>query len=153
RITQGERPFQIVGTDQRFGVVGSMDITRGRLFFQNNEFDVRRGVIRFDDPAQIDPHLDVEAMTEIRRASDLSAASFRILLSLVGPTDNLRLRTRSEPDLPEQDILMLLAFGMTRAELQQLQAGDFMGAAAVEAITAVTGVDRELRRALPVDRK
>lgn len=150
RIAQGERPFRVVGTNQRFGIIGSMEIARGLLFFQNNEFDVRRGVIRFDDATRIEPHLDVEAMTEIRRASDLSAASFRILLSLVGPTDNLRLRTRSEPELPEQDILMLLAFGMTRGELQQLQESDFMSAAAIEALTAVTGVDRELRRALPL---
>ncbi len=150
RIDSEERPFRVVGTDQRYGILGSMEIARGRLFFQNNEFEVRRGMIRFDDAAQIDAHLDIEAMTEIRRASDLSASSFRILLSLVGPTDNLRLRTRSEPELPEQDILMLLAFGMTRGELQQLQESDFASAAAIEAIASVTGVDREVRRALPL---
>lgn len=150
RIDGTERPFRITGTDQRFGLLGSMEITRGRLFFQNNEFEVRRGMIRFDDATRIDPHLDVEASTEIRRASDLSAPNFRVMLSLVGPTDNLRLRTRSEPELPEQDILMLLAFGMTRGELQQLQESDVAGAAAIEAITSVTGVDREVRRALPL---
>lgn len=151
RIQSDERPFRIVGTDQRYGLQGTMTLTRGRIFFQNNEFDVRRGVIRFDDSTRIDPHVDVEAVTEIRRASDLSAPSWRVILSLTGPSDNLRLRTQSEPALPEPDILMLLAFGMTSGELQQLQqGGDLAGAAALEAISAITGVDREVRRALPL---
>ncbi|MCC6874554.1 MAG: translocation/assembly module TamB [Sandaracinaceae bacterium] len=150
RIEQGEQPFRIVGTDQRFGVQGTMSITQGRLSFQNNEFDVRRGVIRFDDTTRVDPRLNIEAITEIRRASDLSAPSWRVLLSVVGGADDLRLTTRSEPDLPQQDILTLLAFGMTRAELAQLSAGDFMSAAALEALTSVTGVDREVQRVLPI---
>jgi translocation and assembly module TamB len=151
RIRSDERPFRIVGTDQRYGLQGTMTLLRGRVFFQNNEFDVRRGVIRFDDSTRIDPHVDVEAVTEIRRASDLSAPSWRVILTLTGPSDNLRLRTLSEPALPEQDILMLLAFGMTSGELQQLQQGtDLAGAAALEAISAITGVDREVRRAIPL---
>ncbi|HEY8426754.1 MAG TPA: translocation/assembly module TamB domain-containing protein, partial [Sandaracinaceae bacterium] len=151
RIQTAEQPFRIVGTDQRYGLVGALEIVRGDLFFQNNEFDVRRGIIRFDDPTRIDPHVDVEAITEIRRASDLSAPSWRIILTLTGPSESLRLQTRSEPGLPEQDILLLLAFGMTSGELQQLQGGgDLAGAAALEALTAVTGLDREVRRALPL---
>ncbi len=150
RIQTNERPFRIVGTDQRYGLLGTLELVRGDLFFQNNEFDVRRGIIRFDDSTRIDPHVDVEAVTEIRRASDLSAPSWRVILSLTGPSENLRLQTRSEPGLPEQDILLLLAFGMTSGELQQLQQGDLAGAAALEALTAVTGLDREVQRALPL---
>lgn len=151
RIQSDERPFRIVGTDQRFGLRGTMTLPRGRLFFQNNEFDVRRGVIRFDDSTRIEPHVDIEAVTEVRRASDLSAPSWRVILTLTGPSDNLQLRTQSEPALPEPDILMLLAFGMTSGELQQLQqGGDLAGAAAIEALSAITGVDREVRRALPL---
>jgi translocation and assembly module TamB len=152
RIDNGDRPFRIVGTDQRFGVQGAMSITRGNIFFQSNEFNVRRGTIQFDDTTRIDPHLDVEAVTEIRRSSDLSAPSWRIFLNLIGSSENLRLVTRSEPDLPEPDILMLLAFGMTRAEMQQLQQGgsELLSTAALEALASVTGVDREVRRALPL---
>jgi translocation and assembly module TamB len=151
RIQADERPFRIVGTDQRYGLQGTMELSRGRLFFQNNAFDVRRGIVRFEDPTRIDPRVDIEAITEVRRASDLSAPSWRVMLSLTGPSDGLRLRTQSEPALPEQDILMLLAFGMTSGELQQLQqGGDLASAAAIEAISAITGVDREVRRALPL---
>ncbi len=151
RIETSEQPFRIVGTDQRYGLVGAMDISRGTLVFQNNEFDVRRGVIRFDDTTRIEPNVDIEAITEIRRTSNLSAQTWRVVLTLTGPSDDLRLGTRSEPQLPEPDILMLLAFGMTRNELQQLQqGGDLAGTAALQAVTAVTGVDREVRRAVPL---
>ena len=151
RIRSEDRRFRITGTDQRFGVQGTMDITRGTLVFQNNEFEVRRGTIDFDDPTRIDPRVRVEAVTQIRRSSDLSDLNWRVWLTLRGSSDNLRLATRSEPELPEPDILMLLAFGMTRAELQQLQqGGGLASAAALEALTSVTGVDREIRRALPL---
>lgn len=150
-IQTEDRPFRIVGTDQRYGVQGAMQIARGQIFFQNNRFDVRRGAITFDDSTRIDPRLDIEAFTEIRRSSDLRDLSWRIFLTLTGSSDNLRLSTRSEPDLAQPDILMLLAFGMTRNELQQLQqGGDLASAAALEALTSVTGVDREVRRALPI---
>jgi len=39
---------------------------------------------------------------------------------------------------------------MTSAELEQLQAGDVGSTLAVEALAAVTGIDREVQRALPV---
>lgn len=149
-IENTEQPFRIVGTDERYGVLGSMEITRGSLFFQGNEFVVRRGLLRFDDPTSIDPHVDVEAFTDIRRSSNFfSGTNWRIFLNVIGPSDNLRLTTRSEPDLPEDDILTLLALGMTRSELQQAQMGDLVGTALIEAAGSL--VEDEIGGALPVE--
>ncbi|MGF1467445.1 MAG: translocation/assembly module TamB domain-containing protein [Sandaracinaceae bacterium] len=149
-IAADETPLRIVGTDQRYGVEGRLALSRGRLFFQNNDFDVRRGIISFDDPTRIEPYVDVEAVTEVRRSSDLSAPSWRITLIASGNAERLQLVTRSEPDLPEQDILFLLAFGLTRGELQQGGGQSLASSAALEALTSVTGVDREVSRALPL---
>ncbi|MEZ4335192.1 MAG: translocation/assembly module TamB domain-containing protein [Sandaracinaceae bacterium] len=148
RIRTQDQPFRIVGTDQRFGVLGSMEIRRGQVFFQNNQFDVRTGTIDFTDEQSIQPQLNVIATTEVRRTSDLSAPSFRITLSLRGtPPSDLTLTTRSEPELSQEDVLTLLAIGMTRAELAQLQQGQGLAtSAALDALTRVTGVDREVRR-------
>jgi len=153
-IRTQDQPFRIVGTDQRFGVLGSLEIRRGQLFFQNNQFDVRSGSIDFTDETSIEPRLDIEAVTEVRRTSDLSAPSFRITLMLRGtPPDDLSLTTRSEPELSQDDVVTLLAIGMTRAELSQLQdGGGGVGTSlALDAITRVTGVDRELRRTIGID--
>ena len=46
----------------------------GRFHFQANDFDVRQGLIRFDDPTRIAPNVDVTAVTEYRRYTDTSAA-------------------------------------------------------------------------------
>ncbi|MBX3270888.1 MAG: translocation/assembly module TamB domain-containing protein [Sandaracinaceae bacterium] len=153
RIRTQDQPFRIVGTDQRFGVLGAMEIRRGQLFFQNNEFVVRTGTIDFTDEQRITPHLHVIAVTEVRRASDLSAPSFRITLTLDGtPPNDLTLATRSEPELSREDVLTLLAIGMTRAELNQLQQGEGLAtSAALDALTRVTGVDREVRRTIGID--
>lgn len=153
RIRTQDQPFRIVGTDQRFGVLGSMELQRGQVFFQNNQFDVRSGTIDFTDDQQIAPHLNVIAVTEVRRASDLSAPSFRITLTLRGtPPSDLSLTTRAEPELSQEDVLTLLAIGMTRAELNQLQQGEGLAtSAALDAITRVTGVDREVRRTIGID--
>jgi len=56
----------------------------------------------------------------------------------------------SEPALAQDDIALLHAVGMTRAEAEPLQAGDLGSSAALEALASVTGVDREVKKALPV---
>jgi len=150
RVDEGERPFRIVGTDQRFGVLGDLRFERGRIFFRNNSFEiVPGGSVVFDDETSVDPSFDVRASTTLRRAADLREASFRVLLEASGTSDSLRIVTHSEPELPQEDILLLLAVGMTRAEVEA-QAGSVGSTAALEALASVTGVDREVRRALPV---
>lgn len=122
-IDDTQRPFRIVGTDRRFGMLGNMEFTRGRIFFRNSIFDLRTGFLAFDDETRIDPSFRIDAVSEIRRSGDLSGARWRILLDAHGSLDSFQIGTRSDPDLPQEDILMLLAVGMTRSEFEQLQAG------------------------------
>lgn len=149
RIQDEEQPFRIVGTDQRFGALGSVAITRGTFLFRNVNFDIRRGIIDFDDPTKISPNFNVEAQTEIRRTTGLGP-SWRIFLRLYGSSETFRLETSSEPALSQEDIVLLLTMGMTRAEADQLQTGDLTGTAALEALATVTGINREVRRAVPI---
>ena len=150
RIDESERPFRVVGTDQRFGVIGTLHIPRGTLRFRNAEFLVSRGVIEFDDETRIDPRFDIRAGTEIQRSGGLSGPRWRITLHAHGGAESFRLDTTSDPELSQEDIVLLLTVGMTRAEAEQLQAGDLGQTAALEALAVVTGVDREVRRAVPV---
>ncbi len=151
RIEDSERPFRIVGTDQRFGAIGNLALSRGIVRFRNAEFELRRGAISFDDPFRIDPHFDVQAVTELRRSSNFSGPNWRITLRATGTSEAFTLETSSEPQLSQEDIILLLTVGMTRSEAEQLQAGDLPSTAALEALAAVTGVDREVRRAVPID--
>jgi translocation and assembly module TamB len=150
-IDETEHPFRVVGTDQRFGILGRLEIDRGVARFRSATFDVQRGsLIKFSDEARIDPEFDLRAVTTIRRSGDFSVPQWRIMLHAYGTSDSLRLDTQSDPELSQEDVALLLTIGMTRAEAQQLQTGSLGQTAALEALATVTGVDREVRNAVPV---
>jgi translocation and assembly module TamB len=56
----------------------------------------------------------------------------------------------SDPPLSQEDIVLLLTIGMTRAEVDQLQAGSLGASAALEALATVSGADRAVKAAFPV---
>lgn len=162
----------VTGTNQRVGMRGGLRVRPGgRLRLRNNEFEVREGLVRFDDPNRIEPMVDVTAVTEYRRYSQAQAATastatassgssssgvsraggyWRIQLRAHGDADNLRLDLTSEPALSQEDILLLLTLGVTQAELDQMQASSIGESAAVEALSTLTGADTAVRDNIPV---
>ncbi|MCA9601484.1 MAG: translocation/assembly module TamB domain-containing protein, partial [Myxococcales bacterium] len=150
RIRTQDQPFRIVGTDQRLGALGTLEIPRGSMLFRSSRFEIRRGVVDFADGTRINPSFDVAAFTEVRRSSGFTGPNWRVNLHAHGDLDAFRLDTSSEPALSQEDIILLLTMGMTRAEADQLQAGDVTESAALEALATVTGINREVRRAVPV---
>lgn len=151
-IDDSEQPFRIVGTDQRWGVVGRLNIPRGTVRFRNTDLEVTEGEIRFNDVQRVDPQFDVLAVTEIRRqqaSSDLTGQAWRVRLRAHGNMDGFQLDATSQPALSQEDLMLLLTVGMTSAEAQQLQAGD-VGGTALEALSAISGVNEEVVSALGV---
>ena len=161
----------VSGTNQRFGLRGDLKaLPGGRFHLRGNDFDVRQALIRFDDPTRIAPNVDVVAVTEYRRYTDTTAPSaagasstgaglaagggagtvWRITLHAYGDADNLRLDMTSDPPLSQEDIVLLLTIGMTRAEVDQLQAGSLGASAALEALATVSGADRAVKQAIPI---
>jgi len=162
--------LEVTGTNQRIGLRGSLKaLPGGRFHFQSNDFDVRQGLIRFEDPTRVAPNVDVTAITEYRRYTDSSAGSaagagsggttgaavgggsiWRITMHAFGDADNLRVDMTSEPSLSQEDIVLLLAVGMTRAELDQLQASSIGASIALNYLGAASGADRAVKQALPI---
>jgi translocation and assembly module TamB len=169
--------LEIMGTNQRVGMRGALRaLPGGRFHFQSNEFEIQQGIIRFDDPTRIDPSVDITAVTEYRRYGDTSAGAgagagagtgtsaaatastrggqmWRITMHAVGDANDVRIQMTSEPALAEQDIVLLLTVGMTRAELDQLQASGVtggVGGVAINVIGTATGADRAVKQALPI---
>lgn len=147
QIQETKQPFRLVGTDQRFGVVGLMTVPKGTVRFRGTEFKVRQGDIAFDDETRVDPRFDLIATTDVRRQHD--QANWRVQMHAWGSRDSFQFQLSSDPYLTEDDIALLLAVGMTHAEMAQLQTGDLTSTAAMEALATVTGVEREVHRALP----
>jgi translocation and assembly module TamB len=166
--------IEVTGTNQRIGLRGALRaLPGGRFHFQQSDFEVRQALIRFDDPTRVAPNVDVTAVTEYRRYTDTSAASaarvgtsggptaastgstrggslWRITLHAFGDADNLRVDMTSEPTLSQEDIVLLLAVGMTRAELDQLQVSSVGASLALNYLGATSGADRAVKQALPI---
>ena len=160
-IAEGERQLHVRGTDQRVGVVGTLDVARGRVSLRGNDFEIRRGRIDFDNPDRLEPNFDVNAQSEIRRSSSTGSGGqssvvrnqWRIDLHAYGTPERFSLDMSSEPALSREDIALLLLFRMTRAELDQITASGNVGAGsglAVEALATATGLDRTVRQAIPI---
>ncbi len=149
-IEDSERPFRIVGTDQRLGMLGTLTLDRGTFRFRSSEFRVEEGTVTFVDEHSIKPRIDVHARTEYRRTADRSGARWSIMLHALGDADDLKLEMSSEPALQREDIALLLLTGLTRAEAERLNSSSLTQGAALEALASVAGVDKEVKKALPL---
>jgi translocation and assembly module TamB len=157
-IAVGSDSLVLTGTDKHPGLSGMLKtLPGGRFKFRSTEFEIRQGIVRFEDPTRITPIVDVTAQTEYRRFQEFGGNTgtrvsgfWRITLHANGDADNLRITMESEPALSQEDILLLLTIGMTRAELDQLQAGSLGTALAFEALASLSGADKAVKTAVPV---
>ncbi len=161
--------LHVTGTNQRYGMRGSLKtVDNGRVHFRASDFDIGQGHVRFDNASRIEPNIDVLASTEYRRSSDAGTTSaaaglsttsgtgygvYRIKLHAYGEPNTLRIDLESEPNLAKEDIVLLLAIGMTRAELNQQLASSVgaVGASiALNYVGTATGADKAVKEVIPI---
>lgn len=97
------------GTLQNPIILGTVTIDSGLVFLENNEYEISRGIVNFNNPRRTRPFVNLEAQTEIRE--------FTISVVILGPVDQLEFTFRSDPPLPTPSILSLLAIGQTQEEI------------------------------------
>jgi translocation and assembly module TamB len=160
--------LNLSGTNQRFGARGMLRISpESKIQLRNSEFTVREGSVRFDDPLRIAPQIDVRAQTEYRRYAASSTAQsvtpdssgaatvsmggqWRINLYAHGDQDNLKLDLTSDPPLGQEDIVLLLTIGLTRAEMDRGLASSLGETVGLEALAALTGADKAVKTIVPI---
>jgi translocation and assembly module TamB len=147
----GPSGLRIVGTNQRWGLVGELSVNKGGIFkLRRNDFEIREGSMRFEDETKIDPIIDLSAVTEFRRAAAAgSTAEWRIKMHVYGTREELKMDLTSEPNLSQEDLIYLLTIGMTKAESLQV-GGSVAGGVGLDLIANVTGVNETLSQAIPV---
>jgi autotransporter translocation and assembly factor TamB len=123
----------IQGTTSAPAVFGAVEGHSGEILFRKQAFRIVSALARFDDPRRIDPILDVRGVARIR--------DHEVRLSVRGRAEDLEIRFASSPALPEQDVLALVAFGKTRAELARGGGGAALGEAAGYLVAELLGVD------------
>ena len=101
----------IKGTVDSPALTGHVETNSGTLKFQGRTYDITRGSIDLVNPVRIDPSIDVQAETSIR--------NYQVFLSISGKRNRLQLNMRSEPPLPQLEIVNLISGGKTTDEYQQ----------------------------------
>lgn len=125
----GEADLHLRGTLVRPTVLGRVDIMEGEVYFSGTKYRLERGEITFTGPVGIQPTLDLQAATRVR--------DYDITLGVTGtPNNPLHFNYRSEPPLPEADIVALLALGRTQSESANL-AGSNQSAFSQEASNVI----------------
>jgi translocation and assembly module TamB len=103
-----EANLRVRGTWEHPILLGHIHVLSGDLLFHGNRYRVARGDINFANPFRLDPVVNVEASTTIQQ--------YEITLNFNGPASKLTLAYRSDPPLPGNDIVTLLALGQTSQE-------------------------------------
>jgi translocation and assembly module TamB len=134
---QADANLRVRGTWEHPILLGHIHLLSGDLYFAGNRYRVTRGDINFSNPFRLDPVLNVEATTTIQQ--------YEITLNFNGPASKLTLAYRSDPPLPANDIVTLLALGQTSSEATARSGGTSQsgtaGASAIlsEAISSQLG--------------
>jgi translocation and assembly module TamB len=166
RLEIADRGVMLSGTNQRFGAQGILRIAPdSKLRLRANEFEIREGYVRFDDPARINPIVEVRAQTEYRRYAEAATAEsatatsagggstsgqWKIDLHAHGEPENLKIALTSDPPLSQEDILLMLTMGMTRAEMDSGLASSLGQTVGLEALSQLTGADQALKTVVPI---
>jgi len=102
---EAEANLRVRGTWEHPILLGHIHILAGNMTFHGDRYKVTRGDLNFANPFRLDPVFNVEATTTIQQ--------YEITLDFNGPASKLTLAYRSDPPLPGNDIITLLALGQT----------------------------------------
>ncbi len=89
-------------------MLGNITITEGTATFAGTTYQLEHGDIYFTNPVRIEPSIDLDAVTRVEQ--------YDVTIGLHGTAANLQPTFRSEPPLPEADVVSLLALGRTQDE-------------------------------------
>ena len=125
--------LSVEGTTARPVVFGSVESRDGRIVFRGRDWSVTSATVRFADPRRLDPFLDVLATSRI--------GEYDVTMQITGPVSNVTVRFSSTPRLSQNDLLSLVAFGATGADLRESPATVLLGEAGKLLAQNVLGVD------------
>jgi translocation and assembly module TamB len=106
----GSVDLRIRGTVAQPAILGRINITDGTANFAGTTYRLQHGEIYFTNPVTIQPIIDIDATTRVEE--------YDVTIGLHGNANQLTPTFRSEPPLPQADVISLLALGRTQEEQQ-----------------------------------
>jgi translocation and assembly module TamB len=106
----GDVDLTLRGTLATPSLLGRISITEGSATIAGTRYELQRGDITFTNPVRIEPEIDLNATARVE--------DYDITLGLHGSPEKMNVSYRSDPPLPEADVVALLALGRTQNEQQ-----------------------------------
>jgi translocation and assembly module TamB len=109
--------LQVKGSTSNPILLGRLQADKNtKLIFKDNAFEVQTANVLFNNPDEINPDLYVSAQARVNE--------YDVMILAQGPAKNLKsIRLTSVPPLPEQDIISLLALGVTTSRMDSSAQG------------------------------
>jgi translocation and assembly module TamB len=101
----GDVDLRLRGTVASPSLLGRVSITEGSATIAGTRYELQRGDVFFTNPVRIEPSIDLNATAHVE--------DYDITLGLHGTPQKLGVTYRSDPPLPEADVVALLALGRT----------------------------------------
>jgi translocation and assembly module TamB len=95
--------------------VGAVHFLNGEAIFRGNRFTLDRGDLNLTNPIRTQGSLDLEAHTRVQQ--------YDLTVDVSGPLGRLKMTYRSDPPLPTEDVLSLLALGYARQQQEASTSG------------------------------
>jgi translocation and assembly module TamB len=105
----GSVSLQLDGPVSDPTISGRITATSGTLNFRNDRYDITRALVDLPPSRNADPVLNIQGESQIR--------GYRVIVGLTGPLSQPQATVRSEPALPQADVVSLITTG-------QLSSGD-----------------------------
>ena len=99
----GSVSLQLNGPVRDPVISGRVTATSGTLNFRNDRYDVTRAFVDLPPQRDADPVVNIQGESQIR--------GYRVIVSLTGPLSQPQAAVRSEPALPQEDVVSLITTG------------------------------------------
>ncbi len=106
----GDVDLHLRGTLATPSLLGRISVTEGNATIAGTRYELQRGDITFTNPVRIEPAIDLNATARVE--------DYDITLGIHGSPSKMNVSYRSDPPLPEADVVALLALGRTQNEQQ-----------------------------------
>ncbi|MET0753689.1 MAG: translocation/assembly module TamB domain-containing protein [Pyrinomonadaceae bacterium] len=98
--------LRVTGDIDEPQVSGRVTATSGTIFFRKERYEVQRAVLEFPPNSNIEPYINLQAESEIN--------GYQVFVNLTGnltDTESLNAAVRSNPALPQADVISLITTG------------------------------------------
>lgn len=131
--------LRLTGTNERYGMLGTASLIQGgRVAFIGREYTMESGTVTFKDRFRFDVGYDLIMSAQ--------ACQARIRVNLVGSFEDVSTTYSSNPEMDERNIVSCLIRGVKVTDLDR-DLASFAGSALLK----LSGVDRQVKKVLPID--